>query len=146
MIDIIQKTLKHIKFIIERYTQKSDKKSVSHYQCMRLRSQTSSLQFFSDWAIDRVSLWAAICEFDSSTEDLQLDSFNMIDRSSVSVNLTRMNIQQIIDATIQQVIIAALQAQKITDSQTSQSQSQLSLVKDNDYIIVSLLSAVMSQT
>ncbi len=43
MIDIIQKILKYIKFIIERYTQKSDKKSVSHYQHVRLRSQISNL-------------------------------------------------------------------------------------------------------
>ena len=55
--DITEKTLKCIKFIIERYTQKSDKldESASH-QHIRTRSQTSSLQFLPDWAIDRASL------------------------------------------------------------------------------------------
>ena len=48
MIDIIQKTLECVKFIIERYTQKSDEKSVSCCQCMKLKSQISSLQFLSD--------------------------------------------------------------------------------------------------
>ncbi len=94
---------------------------------MKLRFQTSSLQFFSDWAIDRASLWVAIHEFDSLTEDLHLSSFNMIDKSSVSVNIIKSDVQQMIDAAVQwiidvtvhQVIIAALQAQKITDSQTS---------------------------
>ncbi len=94
---------------------------------MRLRSQISSLQFFSDWAIDRVSLWAAICKFDSSTEDLHLSLFNMTDESSVSVNIIKSDVQQIIDAAVQQMIdiavhqavMTALQAQKITDSQTS---------------------------
>ena len=43
-----------------------------------------------------------------------------------------------IDAAIQQVIITALQAQKIMTSQSSESQSQLSSVKDDDHIIVSV--------
>ena len=48
--DITEKTLKHIKFVIEKYTQKFNKfdKSVSHQQHIESRSQTSSLQFFSD--------------------------------------------------------------------------------------------------
>ena len=78
--DIIKKTLKCIKFVIKRYIQKSDEsdESVSH-QHVRARFQTSSLQFLSDWAIDRASLQAAIHKFDFSTEDLHLDSFNMTD-------------------------------------------------------------------
>ena len=48
--DIIKKILKCVKFVIERYTQKSDEsdKSASCQQCVESRSQTSSLQFFSD--------------------------------------------------------------------------------------------------
>src|SRR5436190_9988950 len=67
---ITEKTLKCIKFVIERYTQKSDKpdEPVSHQQRVGSRSQTPSLQFSPDWAIDRASLQAAIHEFDSSTE------------------------------------------------------------------------------
>ena len=55
--DITKKTLKCVKFVIERYIQKSDEsdKSVS-CQCVRARSQTPSLQFLLDWAIDRASL------------------------------------------------------------------------------------------
>src|SRR5437762_3013076 len=77
--DITEKTLKYVKFVIERYTQKSDEsdKSVNHQQCVESRSQTSSLQFSPDWAIDRASLQAAIHEFDSSMKNLQLDSVNM---------------------------------------------------------------------
>ena len=50
MKDIIEKTLKHIKFVIEKYIQKSDKsdKSISHQQYVESRFQTSSLQFFSN--------------------------------------------------------------------------------------------------
>ena len=115
VINIIKRTLEHVKFVIESYIQKSDK-SVSCQQHIESRSQTSNLQFFSDWAIDRTSLWAAIHEFDFSIKNLHLDSFNMTDRSSVSVNLTKLNIQQMINAAVQQAITAALQAQKITAS------------------------------
>ena len=47
---ITEKTLKCIKFVIERYTQKSDEsdESVSHQQHIESRSQTSSLQFSPD--------------------------------------------------------------------------------------------------
>ena len=47
---ITEKTLKCIKFVIERYTQKSDEsdESASHQQCVESRSQTSSLQFSPD--------------------------------------------------------------------------------------------------
>ena len=49
MIDIMKRTLECVKFVIKKYIQKSDKsdKSVSH-QHIESRSQTSSLQFFSD--------------------------------------------------------------------------------------------------
>ena len=98
----MKRTLEHIKFVIKKYIQKSDEfdKSVSCQQCIESRSQTSSLQFSSDWAIDRTSLWAAIHEFDFSTKDLHLDSFNMTDKSSVSVNLIKSDVQQMIDAAI----------------------------------------------
>ena len=45
MKDITEKTLKHIKFIIEKYIQKSDEsdESVSCQQYIESRSQTSSL-------------------------------------------------------------------------------------------------------
>jgi len=57
MKDIIEKTFKHIKFVIEKYIQKSDESDESaSCQCVRVRSQTSSLQFLPDWAIDRASL------------------------------------------------------------------------------------------
>ena len=46
-------------------------------------------------------------------KDLHLNSFNMTDKSSVSVNLTKSDVQQMIDAAVQQAITAALQAQKI---------------------------------
>ena len=94
MKDIIEKTLKCVKFVIEKYTQKSDKsdESVSYQQCVESRSQTSSLQFSPDWAIDRASLWAAIHEFDFSIKNLHLDSFNMTDKSSASVNLTKLDV------------------------------------------------------
>ena len=48
--DITEKTLKHIKFVIEKYIQKSDEsdKSVNCQQHVESRFQTSSLQFFSD--------------------------------------------------------------------------------------------------
>ena len=62
----------------------------------------------------------------------------MTDRNSVSVNLTKSDIQQMIDVTVQQAITAALQAQKITTSQSLKSQSQLSSVKDDDHIIISI--------
>ena len=99
MIDIMKRTLECVKFVIKKYTQKFNKsdESISYQQCVELKSQTSSLQFLSDWAIDRASLWAAICEFDFSTEDLHLDSFNMTDESSVSVNLTKSDVQQMIN-------------------------------------------------
>ena len=47
---ITEKTLKHIKFVIERYIQKFNKsdESVNHQQHVESRFQTSSLQFFSD--------------------------------------------------------------------------------------------------
>ena len=61
----------------------------------------------------------------------------MTDKSSVSVNLTKSDIQQMINTAIQQVITAALQAQKIMTSQSSESQFQSSFVKNNDHIIVS---------
>ena len=49
-IDIIKKTLKHVKFVIERYIQKFDKfdESINYQQCIKSRFQTSSLQFFPD--------------------------------------------------------------------------------------------------
>ena len=123
MINIMKKTFECIKFVIERYIQKSDKfnKSVSHQQHIESRFQTSSLQFFSNWTINRASLQVAIYKFDFSTKNLHLDSFNMTDRSSVSVNLTKLNIQQMIDITVQQAITAALQAQKIMTSQSFKS-------------------------
>ena len=62
----------------------------------------------------------------------------MTDRNSVSVNLTKSNIQQMIDAAVQQVIMTALQAQKIMISQSSESQSQSSFVKNDDHIIISV--------
>src|SRR5436190_21589708 len=71
-------------------------------------------------------------------KDLHLDSFNMTDRSSVSVNLTKLNIQQMINAAVQQAITAALQAQKIMTSQSSESQSQSLFIKNNDHILVSV--------
>ena len=71
-------------------------------------------------------------------KDLHLDSFNMTDRNSVSVNLTKSDVQQMINITVQQAITAALQAQKITASQSSESQSQSSSVKDDDHIIISV--------
>ena len=116
--NITEKTLKCVKFIIKRYTQKFNEfdKSVSCQQYIESRSQTSSLQFFSDWAINRASLQAVIREFDFSTEDLHLDSFNMTNKSSVSVNLTKSDVQQMIDTAVQQAITAALQAQKIMTS------------------------------
>ena len=100
MIDIMKKTFECVKFVIKKYIQKSDEsdKSVS-YQCIKARFQISSLQFSSDWAIDKTSLWAAIYEFDSSIENLHLDLFNMTDEDSVSVNITKSDVQQIIDAT-----------------------------------------------
>src|SRR5947207_1843020 len=69
----------------------------------------------------------------------------MTDKSSVSVNLTKSDIQQMInvaaqqmiDAAVQQAITAALQAQKIMTSQSSESQSQSSSVKNDDHITVS---------
>ena len=45
----------------------------------------------------------------------------MTDRNSVSVNLTKSDIQQMINAAVQQAIMTALQAQKITTSQSSES-------------------------
>ena len=50
MKDIIEKTLKCVKFVIERYIQKFNKfdKSVSHQQCVESRFQTSDLQFSPD--------------------------------------------------------------------------------------------------
>ena len=53
-------------------------------------------------------------------KNLQLDLINMTDESSVSfsANFTKMNIQQMINAAIQQIITAALQAQKIMISQS----------------------------
>ena len=70
----------------------------------------------------------------------------MTDENSVSVNLTKLNIQQMIDAAaqwmintaVQQAITAALQAQKIMTSQSSESQSQSSSVKNDDHIFVSV--------
>ena len=53
-------------------------------------------------------------------KDLHLNSFNMTDKSSVSVNLTKSDVQQMIDAAVQQAITAALQAQKIMTSQSSE--------------------------
>ena len=79
-----------------------------------------------------------ICEFDSSTENLQLNSFNITDRNLVSMNLTKSDIQQMINIAVQQAITAALQAQKIMTSQSSESQSQLSSVKNDDHIIISV--------
>ena len=48
--NITEKTLKHVKFVIEKYTQKFNEsdKSISHQQHVESRSQISSLQFFSD--------------------------------------------------------------------------------------------------
>ena len=48
--DITEKILKHVKFVIERYIQKSDEsdKSVNCQQHVESKSQISSLQFFSD--------------------------------------------------------------------------------------------------
>ena len=48
--NITEKTLKCVKFIIEKYIQKSDKfdESINCQQCIESKSQTSSLQFFSD--------------------------------------------------------------------------------------------------
>ena len=77
-------------------------------------------------------------------KDLHLGSFNMTDKSSASVNLTKLNVQQMIDVTaqqmiditVQQAITAALQAQKITASQSSESQSQSSSIKNDDHITV----------
>ena len=43
-----------------------------------------------------------------------------------------------IDAVIQQAIMTALQAQKIMTSQSSKSQFQLSSVKNDDHIIISV--------
>ena len=43
-----------------------------------------------------------------------------------------------IDAAVQQAITAALQAQKITTSQSSESQSQSLSVKNDDHITVSV--------
>ena len=43
-----------------------------------------------------------------------------------------------IDVAVQQAIMIALQAQKIMTSQSSKSQSQLSSVKNNDHIIISV--------
>ena len=62
----------------------------------------------------------------------------MIDRSSISVNLTKSDIQQMINAAVQQAIMTALQAQKIMTSQSFESQSQLSFVKNDDHIIISI--------
>ena len=47
---ITEKTLKHIKFVIERYIQKSDKfdESVNYQQHIKSRFQIFSLQFSSD--------------------------------------------------------------------------------------------------
>ena len=53
VIDITDKILKHVKFIIKKYTHKSDEKLVVCYQCMRLKSQTSKLQFSADEAINK---------------------------------------------------------------------------------------------
>ena len=102
MKDITEKTLKCVKFVIERYIQKSDKSDelVSCQQHVKSRSQTSSLQFFSDWAIDRTNLWAAICKFDFLMKDLYLNLFNITDESSVSVNFTKSDVQQMIDAAV----------------------------------------------
>ena len=69
---------------------------------------------------------------------LHLDSFNMTDESSVSVNLIKSDVQQMIDAAVQQAIMTALQAQKIMTSQSSESQSQLLSVKNDDHIIISV--------
>ena len=84
-----------MKFVIKRYIKKSNESDepVSCQQRVESRSQTSSLQFSPDWAIDRASLWAAIHEFDFSMKDLHLNSFNITDRNSVSVNLTKSDIQ-----------------------------------------------------
>ena len=143
---ITEKTLKRVKFVIERYTQKSDEpdEPASRQQRVGSRSQTPSLQFPPDWAIDRASLRAAIREFDSSTEGLHLGSFNMADGSSASVNLTKSDVQQMIDAAaqwmidaaVQQAITAALQAQKTTAPQSPESQSQLSPAKDDNHITI----------
>ena len=48
--NIIKKTLKYIKFVIEKYIQKSDKfnESINCQQCVKLKSQISDLQFLSD--------------------------------------------------------------------------------------------------
>ena len=62
----------------------------------------------------------------------------MIDENSISVNLTKSDVQQMINITVQQAIMTALQAQKITASQSSESQSQSSSVKNDDYIFVSV--------
>jgi len=43
-----------------------------------------------------------------------------------------------IDAAVQQAITAALQAQKITISQSSESQFQSSSVKNDNHIIISI--------
>ena len=71
-------------------------------------------------------------------KDLYLDSFNITNKSSISVNFTKSDVQQMIDVTVQQAIMTALQAQKITTSQLSESQSQLSSVKNDDHIIISV--------
>ena len=70
----------------------------------------------------------------------------MTDESSVSVNLTKSDVQQMINAaaqqmidiTVQQAIMTTLQAQKIMTSQLSESQFQSSFVKNDDHISVSV--------
>ena len=48
--DITKKTLKCVKFVIKKYIQKFNEfdESISCQQCIKSKSQTSSLQFFSD--------------------------------------------------------------------------------------------------
>ena len=67
---IDKEILKRVKFIVENYTQEIGEESSNHYKRVRSRSQTLSLQFLTNWAIDRASLRAAIREFDLSMEGL----------------------------------------------------------------------------
>ena len=67
-------------------------------------------------------------------KDLYLDSFNITNKSSISVNFTKSDVQQMINIIVQQAITAALQAQKIMTSQSSESQFQLSFVKNNNLV------------
>ena len=70
----------------------------------------------------------------------------MINKSSISMNITKSDVQQIINVTVQQIInitvqqiiTAPLQAQKIIISQSSKSQFQSSSVKNNNHIIISI--------